>query len=63
MRRWYSKTALKESKIGAITATGGNLYHGVITATVKKPARVAVFEGGLTKVKGWPLTHRPCGPN
>ncbi len=45
------KLALKESKLVAITTSGGNLLHGVIPATVQKPARAAFVAVGLTKVR------------
>ncbi len=43
-----SRRDLKESKLGVITTTADNLFHGVITATVKKPARAAFAAVGLT---------------
>ncbi len=43
-----SRRALKESKLGAIETSGGNLFNGVITVTVKKPARAAFVAVGLT---------------
>ncbi len=36
-----SRRASKKSKLCAITTTADNLFHGVITSTVKKPARAA----------------------
>ncbi len=58
-----SRRALKESKRCAITTSIDNVFHGVTTATVKKPARAAFVAVGLTKVRGWPLIDRSCGLN
>ncbi len=43
-----SSWALKESKLGATTVSDGNLFHGVITATVQKAAGAALVAVGPT---------------
>ncbi len=42
-----SVSALEEFKHDAITTTGGNVFHGVSTAIMKKPARAAFVAVGL----------------
>ncbi len=63
VRHASPKWALKKSKLGAITTSDDNLFHGMIAATVKKPTRTAFVEDVLTKVKGCPVIDRPCGLN